>query len=190
MPAQPTLTRPNLYEQLQQLPESLTGEVIHGQLHAVPRPSWTHGQVETALSSDLYQAFGSGKRGFGGWWIVVEPEIHFVVNQEIMVPDIAGWRRERLPKPTATQKITTVPDWVCEILSPSTKSKDCGVKMPLYAHYGVAFAWLVDPLAKTLEALELVEENWLLLGQWSGDDQVTAKPFSEISIFLSDLWGE
>ncbi len=187
MSAQPKFT---LYEQLQQLPAHLTGELLNGQLHAVPRPSWAHGQVETALSSDLHQAYGRGRGGLGGWWIIIEPEIHFVVNQEIMVPDIAGWRRERLPKPSATQKITTVPDWICEILSPSTKSKDREVKMPLYAHYGVSFAWLVDPLARTLEALECVAGNWQLLGQWSEDDQVTVKPFSEISIFLSDLWGE
>jgi Uma2 family endonuclease len=137
----------SLYDQLMALPEGLTGEILNGQLHAQPRPAAPHMGVESALQIELGGPFDRGRGGPGGWRILVEPELHFVRDQEVCVPDLAGWRRARLTQLPRDQRFEVVPDWVCEILSPSTESKDRQIKMPIYARYGVGFAWLVDPLS-------------------------------------------
>jgi len=178
----------SLYDRLMALPEGLTGEVLNGQLHAQPRPSGPHMGVESALQIELGGPFDRGRSGPGGWRILVEPEIHFVRDQEVCVPDLAGWRRARLPQLPRDQRFEVVPDWVCEILSPSTESKDRQIKMPIYARYGVGFVWLVDPLKQTLEAYELDEGDWLGLGTWGGVETVTAPPFDAVKLALRDLW--
>jgi len=178
----------SLYDRLMALPEGLTGEVLNGQLHAQPRPSGPHMGVESALQIELGGPFDRGRGGPGGWRILVEPEIHFVRDQEVCVPDLAGWRRARLPQLPRDQRFEVVPDWVCEILSPSTESKDRQIKMPIYARYGVGFVWLVDPLKQTLEAYELDEGDWLGLGTWGGVETVTAPPFDAVKLALRDLW--
>jgi Uma2 family endonuclease len=132
-----------LYEQLEALPEGLTGEILKGQLHTQPRPTAPHLRVESTLGSKVHRRYDEGDGGPGGWWILVEPELHFVRDTEVLVPDIAGWRRERMPSLPDGHRFEVVPDWVCEIPSPSTESKDREIKMPTYAHYGVAHAWLV-----------------------------------------------
>jgi len=181
--------RPSLYDQLLALPEGLTGEIINGQLRAQPRLAWPHSLAGSRLGADIEGPYGRGRGGPGGWWIIDEPEVHFILDQEVMVPDIAGWRRERMPSPPQGHKIQVVPDWVCEIFSPSTKSTDREEKMPLYAHYGVRFAWLVDPKTLTLEAYELVDARWTPLGFFRDDDAVSVAPFDAIVIHLADLWG-
>jgi Uma2 family endonuclease len=118
----------------------------------------------------------------------VEPEIHFVRDQEVCVPDLAGWRRARLPQLPKDQRFEVVPDWVCEILSPSTESKDRQIKMPIYAHYRVGFAWLIDPLKQTLEAFVLENGDWRQLGHWRGDELVAVPPFDAVQLALGDLW--
>jgi hypothetical protein len=124
----------------------------------------------------------------GGWWILPEPEIHFVRDTEVVVPDLAGWRRERMPAMPRDHRFEVVPDWVCEILSPSTAQKDRTLKLPLYARYCVAHAWLVDPLAHTLEAFELRDSQWVLLGAIREDDAVCFPPFAAVSFSLADRW--
>jgi Uma2 family endonuclease len=181
-------TLPTLYEQLEALPEGLTGEVINGQLYTQPRPSGRHGLAESSLIDELVGPFQKGRGGPGGWWIIGEPELHFVRDAEVDVPDLAGWRRERMPRIPEDQRFTVVPDWVCEILSTSTASKDRQIKMPIYAEYGVGYAWLVDPLACTLEAYERDGANWREIGRFSGDDQVAVAPFAAVTIHLADLW--
>ena len=119
---------------------------------------------------------------------MIEPEIHFVRDVEVAVPDLAGWKRERMPNPPEGHRVEVVPDWVCEILSPSTASKDREIKMPIYAHYGVAYTWLVDPLARTLEAYELRGGMWAELGRFAGADQVAVAPFEAVTLALADLW--
>lgn len=178
-----------LYEQLMSLPENLIGEIIDGQLHTQPRPAWPHAIASSRLGADIENAYGRGRGGPGGWWIVHDPEIHFILDKEVTVPDLAGWRRECMPDPPAGHKIQVVADWVCEIFSPATKSKDREVKMPLYARHRVAYAWLVDPLAHTLEAFELLGERWAVIGSFRDDDRVSVAPFAEIVIALADLWG-
>jgi Uma2 family endonuclease len=178
----------SLYDRLMDLPEGLTGEILNGQLHAQPRPSGPHMGVESALQIELGGPFDRGRGGPGGWRILVEPEIHFVRDQEVCVPDLAGWRRGRLPQLPRDQRFEVVPDWVCEILSPSTESKDRQIKMPIYARYGVGFVWLIDPLKQTLEAYVLEEGEWRRLGTWGGGETVAVPPFDAVQLALRDLW--
>jgi Uma2 family endonuclease len=179
----------SLYEQLLALPENVTGEIIDGELHAQPRPSWRHGVTEGALNIRLGGPFQFGDGGGpGGWWIVPEPELHFIRDALILVPDLAGWRRERMSVIPEDHRIEVVPDWVCEILSPFTAKKDRAKKLPLYARYGVAYAWLVDPLERTLEAFKLEQGRWILLATLTDDEPVSIEPFDAITFSLADLW--
>ncbi len=114
--------------------------------------------------------------------------MHFVRDVEVAVPDLAGWRRERMPSVPEDHRFEVVPDWLCEILSPSTAKKDRVVKLPLYAHYGVAHVWIVDPVAQTLEAFELHEGRWTLIATLKEDDQVAVPPFDAVEFSLADLW--
>ena len=180
----------DLYAQLEALPENLTGEIINGQLYAQPRPATPHILTGSNLGGELYNPYQRGRGGPGGWWILDEPEIHFIRNTEVLVPDLAGWRRERLPRLPRDQRIEVVPDWVCEILSPSTARKDRVIKMPVYARYGVAYLWLVDPLAHTLEAFALREGRWTVIGLFQEQDAVSVEPFTEIALELGALWME
>lgn len=188
MSARPHL-KPSLYEQLEALPEGLTGEILDGQLHTQPRPTLEHGYTETSLAGELVNPFQRGRGGPGGWLIVMEPELHFIRDTEVGVPDLAGWRRERLPAlPKAEHRALVVPDWVCEILSPSTERKDREVKMPIYARFGVAYAWLVDPRAHTLDAYALEAGAWRAIGRFAGGARVSVAPFEAVTISLDDLW--
>jgi len=176
------------YEQLLALPENLVGEIIGGQLHTQPRPSGPHSVAERGLTIELGGPFDKGRGGPGGRWILVEPEVHFIRDTEVAVPDLAGWRRERMPLIPEDHRFEVVPDWVCEILSPSTVKKDRILKLPLYARYGVAHAWLLDPVARTLEAFELREGAWTLIGSLKDEDAVCLAPFAAISFSLAELW--
>ncbi len=118
----------------------------------------------------------------------MEPEVHFIRDTEVLVPDLAGWRRERMPAVPRDHRFEVAPDWVCEILSPSMAQKDRPLKLPLYARYGVARPWLVDPLARTLEAFELRGGQWVLLGVTGDDAPVSFLPFAAVSFSLADLW--
>lgn len=183
-----TAPKASLYDQLVVLPEGLTGEIINGQLRTQPRPAWPHALVSSRLGADIEGPYGRGRGGPGGWWIIDEPEVHFELDTEVIVPDSAGWRKERMPTPPLGHKVEVVPDWICEIFSPSTKSTDREEKMPLYAFYKVQFAWLIDPKTHTLEAYHLVDSAWKPLGIYRDDDTVAVEPFDAIVVHLSDLW--
>ncbi len=177
------------YEQLLALPENQVGEIIGGQLYVQQnRPTGPQIAAAGAINSILGLPFQREKTSPGGWWILAEPEIHFVRDTEVAVPDLAGWRRERMPTIPRDHRFEVVPDWVCEILSPSTAQKDRTLKLPLYARYGVAHAWLVDPQARTLEAFELRDGQWVLLGAIGEDAPVCFPPFAAITFSLADLW--
>ncbi len=184
---QPAL-QPTLYESLEVLSEGLIGEILNGQLHTQPRPSGPHTNVGSVLGIELGGPFHRGRGGPGGWWIFDEPEIHFERNLEVVVPDLAGWRRERMPYLPEDQRFEVVPDWICEILSPSTASKDREIKLPLYAHYGVQYAWLIDPAKRTLEAYRLDAKAWIEVGRFADADQVAVPPFEAVSLDLEVLW--
>ncbi|WP_373508881.1 Uma2 family endonuclease [Thiocapsa sp.] len=181
-------THPSLYELLEALPEGLTGEILDGQLYTQPRPSGAHVVTATSLADELVSPFQKGRGGPGGWWIAAEPELHFIRDTEVDVPDLAGWRRSRLPRIPQDHRFAVVPDWVCEIFSPSTESKDREVKMPIYAYFGVAYAWLIDPRAHTLEAYTLEGGDWREIGRFAGGAQVSVAPFDAVTIALNDLW--
>lgn len=179
---------PSMYERLSALPEGVTGEIIGGVLHSQPRPTGRHALAARGLGIDLGGPYDFGRGGPGGWWIVPEPEVHFVRDEEVVVPDLGGWRRERMPVVPEDQRFLVTPDWVCEILSPGTARKDRALKLPLYARYGVPHAWLVDPLARTLEAFELREGVWALIATLAEDAEVRVPPFDAVAFPLADLW--
>jgi Uma2 family endonuclease len=183
-----TASKSSLYDKLMALPEGLTGEIINGRLRTQPRPAWAHSLAGSRLGADIEGPYGRGRGGPGGWWIIDEPEVHFVLDTEVLVPDIAGWRKQRMPSPPQGHKIQVVPDWVCEIFSPSSKSTDREEKMPLYARHGVGYTWLVDPKSRTLEAYELTSGQWRPLGSFRDDDRVSVAPFDAILIRLAELW--
>jgi len=180
--------KPTLYEYLEALPEGMIGEILNGQLHAQSRPSNRHAHAASRVDRSIGRGYGDGIDGPGGWWIIAEPEVHFVYNVEVAVPDLAGWRRERMPYLPEGHRIEVVPDWVCEILSSSTASRDREVKMPLYAHYGVRYAWLIDPVKHTLEIYRLDAGAWVESGRFADADQVVAPPFETVSIDLGTFW--
>lgn len=177
------------YQALLELPQNQVGEIIAGRLYSQPRPAGKHALVASSLGFELGPPFSRGRGGPGGWWILDEPEIHFVRDTEVVVPDLAGWRRERMPEVPEDHRFLVAPDWVCEILSPSTAKKDRGLKLPLYARYGVAHVWLIDPLLRILEAFELRDGEWTLLGVRQDDETVSMAPFQAAAFRLSDLWG-
>ena len=179
---------PALYQQLIDLPENLVGEIIDGRLYTQPRPAGPDAVTSSALGADLLFSFQRGRGGPGGWWIIDEPELHLVHDSEVLVPDIAGWRRERLPKIPRDHRFEVVPDWVCEILSPNTMRKDRINKMPVYAKYGVQYLWLIDPIAQTLEIFHLEHGQWTVIGLYQQRQVVQAPPFDAIDLNLADLW--
>lgn len=178
--------KPATYEDLFELPENMVGEIIAGRLVTHPRPAPKHACAYSALGYELTGPFGRGKNGPGGWWILDEPELH--LDTDILVPDIAGWRRERMPSLPETAWFELAPDWVCEILSPSTARIDRVEKLPIYASHGVKHAWLVDPDLRTLEVFENTGGHWLLLTVLEGDAEVKQPPFDAVSFDLSSLW--
>lgn len=181
------LALPTLYESLEALPEGVTGEIMNGQLYTHPRPSGSHINTGSAIGYELFGPFQRGKGGPGGWWIQDEPEVHFVRNVEVVVPDLAGWRYERMPYLPKDQRYEVVPDWVCEILSPSTAKDDRETKMPLYARYSVQYVWLIDPIKQTLEAYQLNAGVWLEIGRFGSTDRVSVPPFEAVTLDLGIL---
>lgn len=168
-------------------PEHMVAEILLGEFHLSPRPARKHGHVTSVLGVDLGSAFGRGRGGPGGWVIFDEPELHF--GEDIIVPDLAGWKRERFPVGEDEESFfVTPPDWVCEVLSKSTVRYDRTDKLTIYARERIPFVWLVDPVARTLEALALEGERWVLFGTYRDDQIVRASPFEAVGIELGALW--
>ena len=174
------------YQDVLDAPPNMVAEIAYGTLYTHPRPATPHAWAGSGLKSALGPPFNFSRGGPGGWWIVYEPEVH--LSDDIVVPDIAGWRRENLPEFPDAAYFELAPDWVCEVLSPSTRSLDRGAKQAIYAREGVRYLWLVDPGARTLEAFELREGPWVLLKQLADNAQVSVPPFDAITFSLADLW--
>lgn len=174
------------YEDLCQVPAHLVAQIIHGQLITLPRPAPKHARASSSLGGSLHPPMDAGSDGPGGWWILDEPELH--LGRDILVPDLAGWRRERMPTLPETAFFELAPDWICEVLSPSTAQMDRVDKLGIYATHGVAHAWLVDPDARTLEVLSLSEGHWRLELALKESDAVCAPPFDAITFSLAALW--
>jgi Uma2 family endonuclease len=174
------------YLDLCAVPDNFVAEILGGELYASPRPGPAHAHAVAALLIKLGGLFQDGESGPGAWRFVSEPELH--LGADVVVPDIAGWRRERMPTLPSVAYFPVAPDWLCEVLSPSTKAVDRRKKLPIYARAGVAHAWLVDPLQQTLEVLRLESERWSLVATHEADAKVRAEPFDAIELALRTLW--
>jgi Uma2 family endonuclease len=174
------------YEDVLNAPENKVAEILDGELFLSPRPAPRHSVACSSLNGALVP-FVDGQNP-GGWWILFEPELHF--GEDVVVPDLAGWRRERLPTIPDTAFFSLAPDWVCEVLSPSTERIDRGRKLRIYAAAGVAHMWLVNPVERTLEVLRLRDVAWTIVAVCSGSDPVRVEPFDAIELALGRLWVE
>ena len=182
----PARRRRATYQDVLDAPAHRVAEIVDGTLYTQPRPAPRHAVASSRLGIDLGGPFDRGRGGPGGWWILDEPELH--LGEDILVPDLAGWRRERMAELPDTAYFTLAPDWVCEVLSASTRRLDLHEKRPVYAREGVGHLWLVDPADRTLEAFELREGQWVLIASAKDDDPVGIRPFDAITFSLGDLW--
>ncbi len=174
------------YEDVLDAPEHLVAELIDGVLHTHPRPATPHAQAATVLGEELGPPFKRGRGGPGGWIILYEPEIH--LSEHVLVPDLGGWRRETLPTLPEVPYLELRPDWVAEVLSPSTRRHDRALKLPVYREHGVAHVWLVDPEARLLEVLRLDGGSYRLVATHAGEAVVRVEPFDAIELELGALW--
>jgi Uma2 family endonuclease len=180
------LKKPATYEDLLQVPDHLVAEILDGELYASPRPAVRHAHAAMILGTDIVNPFGRGRGGPGGWWFLPEPELH--LQADVVVPDLAGWRRSRAAAIPDAPAVTVAPDWVCEIISPSTEGIDRGKKRAIYAREGVSHFWLINPLVETLEVLALADGRWTLVATHVGAITVRVEPFEAIELDLSALW--
>ena len=188
MPRVPPFDRPATYEDLEALPDIVVAEILDGELYSSPRPAFRHVRASSSLGVRIGGPFDHGIGGPGGWWVLDEPELH--LGRDVVVPDLAGWRRSRLPYAPDTAFVSVPPDWICEVLSPSTATIDRAKKLRIYAREQVAHAWLIDPIVRTLEVLRLEHGRWTILGTHVGSEVVRAEPFTEIDLDLASLWAD
>ena len=174
------------YQDVLDAPPNMVAEITGGTLHTHPRPAMSHAWASSRLGGRLDGLFNPGADGPGGWWIIYEPELH--LGDDIMVPDLAGWRRETMPEYPDAAYCSIAPDWVCEVLSPSTRRLDLGDKRGIYARESVGYLWFVDPDARTLEAFELRNKQWVLMATLADDAPVSLPPFDAITFPLDALW--
>ena len=175
------------YDDLLAVDARLVAEIIDGDLVTQPRPSSLHARASSRLGAELGGPFDRGRGGPGGWILLDEPELH--LHGDVLVPDLAGWRRTRMPELPDAAAFELAPDWVCEVLSPSTAAIDRANKLPIYAREGVRHAWLVDPTARTLEGFRL-DGAWVLVGTWRDEAKVRLEPFDELELELGGLWAK
>jgi Uma2 family endonuclease len=174
------------YDDIIALPPHVVGQIVGGVLHAHPRPAPRHGRAASRIGARLMSRFEFGEDGPGGSTFQIEPELH--LGEDVMVPDVGGWRLETLPELPSTAYFATRPDWVCEVLSPSTARLDPIDKLPRYAAAGVGHCWLVDPIERTLEVFELTGSRFALAVTFKDADPVSAPPFAACPFNLDLLW--
>jgi len=177
------------YDDVLAAPEHQVAEILDGELFLSPRPATPHARASSRLGALIDGPFDrepGDPAEPGGWWILDEPELHLAAD--VIVPDLAGWRRERMPHIPTAPWIDLAPDWLCETLSPSTAAIDRGRKLRIYAREGVRHVWLLDPLARTLEVLALHGDRWSITAVHDGSDAVRAEPFAAIDLDLARLW--
>ena len=187
-PAEPETMKRATYEDVLNAPENRVAEILDGELFLSPRPALRHAGAQAAIHGKLWSRFDDGERGPGGWVVVTEPELHF--GTAIVVPDVAAWRRERLASLPDRPWLDLAPDWVCEVLSPSTERIDRGRKLRTYAEAGVKHAWFVNPVERTLEVLKLRDGAWTIVAVCSDSDTARIEPFEAIELELGRLWPE
>jgi Uma2 family endonuclease len=181
--------RPEVWQAYLDAPEHTVAEILGGDLVLSPRPRLRHGNVSEIVHGELYGPFRRGRGGPGGWVFQLEPELHLSEIDKPVVPDLAGWRRERLPPDFLQDAAATVaPDWVCEVLSDRTRGIDRVTKMGIYQDAGVTYVWLIDPEAQTLECFRRDAPRWTLVLSARDDARVRAEPFDAIELDLALLW--
>ncbi len=180
--------KPVTYDDLVRVPEHLVAEIVGGELFTSPRPTAPHALATTGIVQDLSDFHGTpgDPTRRGGWWILFEPEQHF--QADVLVPDLAGWRHERMPRVPDVAAFELPPDWLCEVISPSTAQLDRARKMQVYAREGVSHMWIVDPLARTLEIYRLEGDRWTLVRTHGGSDPVRAEPFESCALHPARWW--
>jgi len=178
------------YEDLLKVPDILIAEIIDGELITSPRPASPHARAASVIRADLdpFDRRLGGPGSLGGWWILFEPELH--LGADILVPDLAGWKRERMPVLRDVPYFEQAPDWACEIVSPSTGRLDRVRKMPVYAREQVGHMWRVDPLQRTLEVYRLEGQRWVVVSAHGEAEMVGAEPFEALELDLSRWWLE
>ncbi len=171
------------------LPENVVGEILDGELFASPRPAVAHALAASRIYGALIPAEGDAPTSGGstaGWWILFEPELH--LGPDVLVPDLAGWRRTRVPTLPDVAAMTIAPDWACEVISPSTGAIDRGRKMRIYAREGVAHLWFVDPTPRTLEVYRLEAGRWIVLATHAGPEMANVEPFADFALDMRRWW--
>lgn len=184
----PVKKRRATYQDVIDSPEHMVAEIVGGELRLSNRPRGPALAVASALGEELGPPFKRGRGGPGGWLILDEPELH--LGDDIVVPDLAGWQRERLSHAPDAAFLTVPPDWVCEVLSRSTEKTDRAEKMPIYAASGVRYAWLVHPRRRTLEVFRLHDGQWLAIAVHKDADRARIEPFDAIELDLAVLWAD
>ena len=174
------------YQDVLDAPAHRIAEIVEGVLHTHPRPAMPHALASSVLGRRVGTAYHDKIGGPGGWWIIDEPELH--LGEDVLVPGLAGWCRERMPDYPETAYVALAPDWVCEVLSVSTRRLDLHGKRPIYAREGVPHLWLVDPAHRALEAFELHDGRWALIASAKDDDPICIRPFDAVTFSLGDLW--
>lgn len=179
------------YEDLLKVPENMVAEIIDGELYATPRPASPHANAASGIAGDVRGPFhrepdGPGQPG--GWWILFEPELH--LGPDVVVPDVAGWRRENMPVLRNVAYFDQAPDWACEVVSATTAGVDRVRKMRIYARESVGHLWLVEPLARTLEVYRLENGRWVVASTHGGSERVRAEPFEAVELELTRWWLE
>jgi Uma2 family endonuclease len=178
--------RPATYQDLLRLPENVVGEIVNGDLVVSPRPAPAHARASSSLTISIGGPFDHGRDGPGGWVILDEPELH--LGPHVLVPDLSGWRRERMPALPTTAWFEVPPDWVCEVLSASTAIIDRTQKQDIYRQQGIPWLWFVDPSARVIEVLSNAKDGWLVVGSFGGSTKARIPPFDAVAIDLSALW--
>jgi len=174
------------YQDLEAVPPHQIAEILNGELVVQPRPASLHQLATTMLGTELSGPFHAGRGGPGGWVLLYEPELH--LGDDVLVPDYAGWRRTRMPIMPDAPAFELAPDWVCEVLSPSTEARDRTDKLPIYGRENVQHVWFIDPRTRTLEVLALDGATFRVAGAWRDDAKVRAEPFDAIELELARLW--
>ena len=180
------------YDDLIAVPEHLVAEIIDGELITSPRPAPPHALAYSGIGAALFDRFngplGGDALAPGGWWILDEPELH--LGDDVLVPDLAGWRRERMPQLPEIAYFTLAPDWLCEVISPSSGQLDRVKKMPVYAREGVGHVWLVDPIERTIEVSRLDGDRWVVEPAPAGDAPARVTPFADVEIDPRRWWAD
>jgi Uma2 family endonuclease len=179
------LHREATYEDLLKVPDHLVAEIVEGELFTSPRPGLRHAEATGSLYSQLRRLFDENG---GSWWFAFEPELH--LGRDVFVPDIAGWRRERMPVPPDVSACELAPDWICETISTKTARLDRYRKLPRYAAHQIPHAWLVDPEVFGVEVYRLDRDHWTLIATHEGSPVIRAEPFEAGEINLGAMWLE